>query len=293
MSCGCRFTDHRNDTYETLYSARSSCYSRYTIQSARCKTLFDQKQKAALRIELSSTSKYKFVIDALESAPQESRFLEVGSSFGHLTSYFILDGRNITGIDVSASAVATATAAYGPYFLDANDLSIDRTRYDAIFHVGTIGCVADPVGLTAKFLKLLKPGGRLLFNAPNRGALTLKGQLWFESAPPPDVVTLFPPDFWRNHFAADATVRETIELAPALDSLLVASRNLVGRKWRSPIPQNLQLSEQQMSPRRDLWDKFWHTFDRSVRRLAPALSLTSLAPRYPSEYGIFVEMTRT
>ena len=47
--------------------------------------------------------------------------------------------------------------------------------YDVIYHVGLIGCVADPIAFTRRLLAMLKPGGTLLFNAPNRDAFAWKG----------------------------------------------------------------------------------------------------------------------
>jgi len=84
--------------------------------------------------------------------------------------------------------------------------------YDVIYHVGVIGCVADPIGLTTELLRMLRPGGKLLFNAPNRGGLHLNGQLWLDSAPPPDLVTLFPETFWKRRFSDVANVVERAEM---------------------------------------------------------------------------------
>src|SRR5215467_3611592 len=147
--CGCRFTPHDNSTYDLLYSERSSCYSRYRGQAERCKILFDRGDRAGLRAELSQGSKYRFIINELDQDPPAARILEIGSSRGHLTSYFILVGRRITGVDISPKAVAAAAADFGDHFVQAGDPSIDaQAPYDVIFHVGTIGCVADPVGMT-------------------------------------------------------------------------------------------------------------------------------------------------
>src|SRR5439155_19989129 len=139
-----------------------------------CKTLFDRGDLAGLRAELSQGSKYRFIIEQIDREPADARILEIGSSRGHLTSYFILAGRKITGLDISQQAVAAASAAFGAHFLEVGEPRVNvQAPYDVIFHVGTIGCVADPLGMTMQFLDLLRPGGRLLFNAPNRNGFSL------------------------------------------------------------------------------------------------------------------------
>ena len=151
--------------------------------------------------------------------------------------------------------------------MQAGELSIEaRAPYDVIFHVGTIGCVADPVGMTRQWLDLLKPGGRLLFNAPNRDGCTLRDQLWFESAPPPDLVTLFPPGFWRDHFGDAALVSEKIEICSPEQNLLIALRKLAGRKWRKPVPLALKDSEHWSAPASTFGDALWRNLERVVRK---------------------------
>jgi SAM-dependent methyltransferase len=291
--CRCRFTLHDSSAYDLLYSEQSSCYNRYTGQAETCKRLFDRGDLRGLRAELSQGSKYRFIIDAIDREPVEARILEIGSSRGHLTSYFILAGREITGVELSPNAVATAKANFGNYFVQAGDASIKaRAPYDVIFHVGTIGCVADPVELTRQWLDLLKPGGRLLFNAPNRDGRTVPGQLWFESAPPPDVVTLFPPGFWRDRYGDAAVVYEKIEFCSPEQSLLIALRKLARREWRKPVPLALRFSERRSAPAPILGDALWLNLERVVRKAARWTGLHRFAPLHPSEYGLFVQMVK-
>src|SRR5205814_1852125 len=108
--------------------------------------------------------------------------------------------------------------------------------YDIIYHVGMIGCVADPIELTKQLLAMLTPHGRLLFNAPNRQSCSLRGQLWLDSAPPPDLVTLFPPGFWKRQFYASAAVIEETEMHSARMSLEIGLRKSFGPRWQKPIP---------------------------------------------------------
>ena len=291
--CGCRLTSHDNSTYDLLYSEQNSCYSRYTAQAQTCKMLFDRGDLAGLRATLSEGSKYRFIINDIDCASAGARILEIGSSRGHLTSYFILSGRNITGVDVSPEAIRAAKADFGDHFVPAGDPSIEaRAPYDVIFHVGTIGCVADPVGMTRKLLDLLKPGGRLLFNAPNRDGCALRDQLWFESAPPPDVVTLFPSGFWRDQFGDAAQIDETVEWDSPEQNLLTLLRSLARRRWRRPVPVPLKVSEQLSTPAPMFGDALWHNLERVVRKVAPWTGVLRFAPSYPTEFGLFIKMRK-
>ena len=277
--CGCRFTLHDNLAYDLLYSEQSSCYSRYTGQAETCKRLFDRNDLAGLRAALSVGSKYRFIIDVIDREPAKARILEIGSSRGHLTSYFILAGRKIAGVDTSPTAIATAKANFGDYFMQAGDPVIEaRAPYDVIFHVGTIGCVADPVGLTRQWLDLLKPGGQLLFNAPNRDGCTSQDQLWFEFAPPPDVVTLFPAGFWRHRFSYAALISERIEFSSPEQNLLIALRKLANRKWRKPVPLALKDSQRWSAPAPTPGDAFWENLERVVRKAARWTRLSRFRP---------------
>jgi len=291
--CGCRFTSHEASTYDFLYSERSSCYSRYAIQADRCKLLFNRGDLAGLRAELSQASKYRFIIDEIERLPTHVRVVELGSSRGHLTSYFILAGRRIMGIDVSPTAVAAAVAAFGEYFVLPGDPSVEtQAPYDVVFHVGTIGCVSDPLAITTRCLNLLKPGGRLLFNAPNRDALNFRNQLWFESAPPPDLVTLFAPGFWRDHFSDVAVVSEQIESCGPEQNLLLWLRRLARRRWRKPLPMPLKDSETLPKATPNLGDRSWRAAERVLDKAARLTGLNRFAPAHPTEYGLFVSMIK-
>jgi SAM-dependent methyltransferase len=291
--CGCRFTRHESSTYDLLYSERSSCYSRYIAQSEACKMLFDRGDLTGLKAELSQASKYRFIIEQVDRESTDARILEIGSSRGHLTSYLILAGRNVTGVDTSQKAVVEASAAFGDHFIRAGDSRVDaRAPYDVIFHVGTIGCIADPIGMTKKWLDLLKTGGRLLFNAPNRDGCSAREQMWFESAPPPDLVTLFPPGFWRDRFGDVALVSEDIEFCSPEQNLLIALRRLARRKWRKPVPMPLKESERWSTPAPRFSDALWRNLERVARKVAPWSGLLGLAPLHPSEFGLFVQMVK-
>ena len=291
--CGCRFTRHDATVYDRLHSEASSCYVRYRDLAAQCKARFDRGDLEGLRGELSLTSKYRFVIDEVSRGNRDARLLEIGCARGFLTSYFILGGWRVTGVDVSTEAVNAANTAFGHHFVLAGSPEVAAgAPYDMIYHVGTIGCVADPVGMTRNLLGMLKPGGTLLFNAPNREACWASNQLWFDSAPPPDLVTLFPPGFWRRWFADVADVAEGIEMCETERSLAVALRRLCRRRWRKPHPLPLSESSITSAPRPNFGNAAWFVIERSLTRVSRALRLSRFAPEHPKEYGLLVRMSR-
>ena len=290
--CGCRFTRHEDVVYEQLHADAGSSYTRYRELAAACKKHFDQRDLDGLRSTLSETSKYKFVMDELAALDRSAKILEIGCARGFLTSFFVLGGWNVTGVDVSAEAVNAARAAFGENFVLAGSPFVAANGpYDAIYHVGTIGCVGDPVGMTKQLLGMLKPGGKLLFNAPNRAACWSQSQLWFESAPPPDVVTLFPQGFWRKQFSGAARVEEEIEMRNTDQSFAIGLRKLFGRGWRNPVPLAMHESHKPFQPAPRFGDGAWQMFERAACKLGRVTRLSRMAPAHPAEYGLLVKMT--
>jgi SAM-dependent methyltransferase len=146
--------------------------------------------------------------------------------------------------------------------------------------------------MTREWLDLLKPGGRLLFNAPNRDACALKDQLWFDSAPPPDVVTLFPPAFWCNRFSDAAQIDEEVEVYSPEENFFIFLQRLARRKWRMPVPIPLEESGRFAAPPTRIGHELRRNFALAAGKVASWTGLNRLAPRYPTEYGLFVQMIK-
>lgn len=285
--CGCRFTTHDPAVHDTLHARPAiAYYADYRLLAERARDWFRAGDADRLKAELSRATKYRFVIDRVSQQPQSARLLEIGCARGHLTSYFLMKGRPILGVDVSSEAITSARAAFGDHF--AVGLDSAQPPYDVIYHVGLIGCVADPIALTRRLLGMLKPKGTLLFNAPNRDALALDGQLWLDGAPPPDLVTLFPPGFWQSRFGSAVNVTEHIEMLDAGVSMAVTARRLAGLKWHAPSPVPFDTgahvwSQPADGPRVML--------ARMIARIGRTLRLAALAAPRPAEFGLLVEMS--
>ncbi|MGD9657297.1 MAG: class I SAM-dependent methyltransferase [Methylocystis sp.] len=294
MACGCQFTQHDGDVYDVMHETGAvSYYSDYRSIAARCRSCFERKDPEGLRKLLVSSSKYKFALDRIARLPTDARILEIGCSRGYLAAHSILAGRNVLGVDVSREAVKEAGALFGDYFVLAGDPRIAAgAPYDLIYHVGMIGCVADPIGLTNDLLALLRPGGALMFNAPNRDALYLDGQLWLDSAPPPDLVTLFPPGFFTRRFSAKADVIEEIETTPAAQSMLIALRRALGVVWAKPVARPIEAAGDHGLTWRQPAPQMRRLFERIAGKIGCITGLDALAPPQPAEFGLFVTLTR-
>jgi len=118
----------------------------------------------------------------------------------------------------------------------------------------------------------------------------LRGQLWLDSAPPPDVVTLFPEGFWRAHAEAGVRVEETAEMTAAPESMVKTLQRWLGAKWQPPIAHrpDTPSAHQWMQPAAGA---AWRTIEAVAAKLS---SVTGIHfGRWPEEYGLFVVMTKS
>src|SRR3954451_10976344 len=101
--CGCRFTEHDATVHNNFHKTGAiSYYDDYRVLADECKKLFDRHDVQSLTALLHQTAKYRFVLDELSQLPRTARLLEVGCSRGYLTSWFILGGWDVLGVDVSS-----------------------------------------------------------------------------------------------------------------------------------------------------------------------------------------------
>lgn len=283
--CGCRQAPHDPEVYDRLHACGAlDYYAAYRDMGESARALFAAGDRAGLRRLLEPNAKYRFAMDAIDRLPAGLRVLEVGCSRGYLTAYALLAGARALGVDASEEALASARSAFGEAFLPAGSPEVAaRGPYDLIVHVGLIGCVADPVGLTRELLGLLAPAGRLAFNAPNRDALELRDQLWFDSAPPPDLVTLFPEGFWARRLGNAAQVTEEVERRSARACTEIALARIAGQRWKPPAPRAFEPAPARAASRPV-------PVIRALSRLAEATGLAALARPRPTEFGLFVTM---
>jgi SAM-dependent methyltransferase len=273
-----------------MHAAETSPYRSHDKTARRISRFFTEKQIDKLKKDLLKSPKYRFVIDNVPLKKRTHKILEIGCSLGYLTSYFILAGSDIIGTDVSPTAIEKARSIFGDHFVQMDDACLSRSNYfDIIYHVGTIGCVNDPIRFTKKLLKLLKPGGRLLFNAPDVNAVKEMKAIWTNLTPPPDLITLFEERFWEELFLDMAAVE--IEYHP-YSHYRNADKNrhkLFNIDYlNSKQKQFFQLESQVMGSHLDLMG----TGKKMVNGFLCKLSRLRLIKHYKNEFGMFVTLTK-
>jgi SAM-dependent methyltransferase len=296
FDCRCRFTPCDPEVHKLLHTEEQSRYGAHWELARNCKLLFAKRDLAGIRKLLSATPKNRYVIDEIEGLSGAKKLLEVGCSRGYLTAFFILAGYDVHGVDISPDAISGAGEAFGDHFFLADSERISENQpYDVIYHVGTIGCVEDPVEHTKRMLQMLRPGGVLLFNAPNADACWLPGQLWIDGALPPDVVTLFRKGFWTERFGDVAAVKEVVEYSAPELAFSVFVRKLLRQQWQRPQPLPLKGAREAgtagkggMNGQRRLVVRAW----RILRRIAVLSGVAGLVPPQPTEGNILVKMVR-
>ena len=296
LVCGARFAQHDGSIYEKLHSTRGSPYDVQWNLAEEIVDSFRRDDLAALRVTFSRLPKQRFVIDTLQGPSRPRNLLEVGCSTGYLASYFLAAGDQVLGVDVSPSAIAKATSLFGPHFAVAgSDAVLERAPYDAIYHVGTVGCVDEPATFTRDLLDLLRPDGRLVFNAPNVLACRRPGELWGASTPPPDLVALFDPDYWWTRFSDVADVDVVVaEADPYQELIRRLHRFRIGSRRMGQPPKRLLNSDAgSSSPDRPARASKHPILRPAAKGLASVASALHLLPRTPAQHGIHVVMRKT
>ncbi len=107
----------------------------------------------------------------LSAAPVDRKMdiLDVGTGPGVFAVLLTLEGHHVTGIDISEKMLDEArenAARYGasPEFIrmDTEDLSFPDESFDMIVSRNVVWIMQDPEAVYRKWLRLLKPGGRIV-----------------------------------------------------------------------------------------------------------------------------------
>ncbi|MDD5304305.1 MAG: class I SAM-dependent methyltransferase [Elusimicrobia bacterium] len=115
------------------------------------------------------------------------RLLEVGCFTGEFLVLAQEAGCDVMGYELQDEAVAEAqkTLPGRVRKIDVHDRGLDGDSYDAVCLFGVVEHVRDPKGLVARCVQMLKPGGWIFVQTPDRGSLPARalGRFWPPYAP--------------------------------------------------------------------------------------------------------------
>lgn len=279
--CACRFANRDEFVYEQLHSSKSN-YAAHHDLGMQAKAFFDRRDVGGLAKFLATTEKNRFILEHLDCMQQGDRVLEFGCSRGYLSSYAILLGKEFYGIDVSETARVAACANFGDYFYPESKVATFPEGYfDFIYHVGTVGCVDDPIGFIKKQIRLLRPGGTLLFNAPNLDACLPLNLEWLTNTTPPDLVTLFPSEFWESMLSGLADLSVHVAFDSPLTSFRRRRRAHRGISSEGMSLYNAGTKLSHSSPAK----RIVHRVAYAIDRLLPPVGVFTPLPK---EFGVYV-----
>lgn len=103
-----------------------------------------------------------------------SDMLELGCGTGHWTDYFIKQGFNVTGIDISEAMIKLAIEKkIEANFIkaDSQNLPFEDEEFAVVSSITMIEFVADQDQVFQEIFRVLKPGGRLILGCLNANSV--------------------------------------------------------------------------------------------------------------------------
>jgi len=187
--CNSAFSLPGEDTsviYENIYKNgdRVPGYSRYWRYARIIK-----KVSRPLDYLAESHEDYWSVREALAmyvADKTSAKILEIGSGLGYLTYSLIEAGYNVTGMDVSQTAVSRAIKNFGDHFICGDLFEYSRLAPESINIViltEVLEHVSNPMEFIKSIVKLLKPGGRTIITTPNKSFYP-REVIWASDLPP-------------------------------------------------------------------------------------------------------------
>jgi len=99
------------------------------------------------------------------------RILEVGVGSGTTSSYLAENGASVTGIDISLPALRNAQRRGATFAIVGGDccaLPFADSSFDVVLHQGVLEHFRDPLPILREQRRVLKDGGSLLVDVPQR-----------------------------------------------------------------------------------------------------------------------------
>ena len=187
--CNTAFSLPREDSspiYENIYRSGEKVpgYNRYWKYARTVKKVSNPLDYLA-----ESHEDYWSVREALAMYVNDrssTKILEVGSGLGYLTYSLNKAGYNVTGMDVSQTAVNQAVKNFGEHYICKDLFEFARhspESFDIVILTEVIEHVGDPLAFIKAIFGLLKPGCRTIITTPNKSFFPPE-VIWASDLPP-------------------------------------------------------------------------------------------------------------
>lgn len=156
----------------TLYAPGGAGAKRYTVRFDDGAELGITATRERTYTDLRGSSELFRYERVLPSLPDGARVLDCATGTGPGANYLASRGLRVTGVDVSADAIAFARRRHpGVRFVCASaaDLPFPDDHFDAVVSIETIEHLPDPDAAMAEFARVCKPDGVLCLTTPDEG----------------------------------------------------------------------------------------------------------------------------
>jgi SAM-dependent methyltransferase len=115
-----------------------------------------------------------------------AKILEIGSGLGYLTYALIEAGYNVTGMDMSQTAVNLAIGNFGDHYICEDLFEFSKLApesIDIVILTEVAEHISNPLEFIKSIVKILKPGGRIIITTPNKSFYP-REVIWASDLPP-------------------------------------------------------------------------------------------------------------
>ena len=278
--CKSIFVAHDEAIYEKLHASVSS-YSDHENMARQINEL----DEFTVRKKLEKSQINISLLNAIKPYGKTIKIAEIGCSTGIITNYLRTLGYDVIGFDISESAIKKAKKLFGEgFYVYSNKEMIKHAPFDVIFHLGTIGCVSDPNIFNENLLGYLNNNGTLFFNAPNVTHLDYSKKEWL-STTPPDLVTLFHPDFFKKTLGNKGELKVTIighQLTELIASKLGKSISQPKMLFQNDKPKSTTITKSEIG----------NVSVTAALKTVIKNALSKIRLPIPGEYGILVKLKK-
>ena len=258
--------------YDRIYARPSLVpgYNRYSRYAAQVSEVADP-----LGFLADNELSFWALREALKTAPNGVRALDVGSGLGYLTYALNRAGYAATGLDISSEAVGASAAKFGEFYTADNLYEHARQNpqsYDLVILSSIIAHVPDIAPFFEACLSLTKIGGKVIVLTPNKDGYA--SHLIWASWPPPALL------YWLSSSSLEALGHRSGAEIEFTD----LSHHPSAGQWRGEIPTRFVTSAPILDPEGNPLSRRRSLLARLANSLRKRIEKDDLAHAAPADW---------